>query len=116
MKVTPVSGDMLVKVGLGVAVLGLGVYALYRIKNAATAAASAAAPYVNPADRRNLAYSGVNAVGSAITGQDFSLGAKIYDWLHPFENVTGTPTPFGGEISKPGVEHYDEQGNFTGVW
>lgn len=106
----------MVKIGLGVAVLGVVAYGLYRFKNAATAAAAAALPYVNPADRNNLAYSGVNKVGAAITGQDFSLGAKIYDWLHPFEDVIGPPTPMGGESAKPGTAHYDEQGNFTGVW
>lgn len=79
-----------------VAAIGIGgallLYVGYRlVKGAASAAVTAvadAAPLVNPVDRRNLAYSGVNAVGSAVTGEgDFSLGSKIYDWLHPNEGI-----------------------------
>lgn len=39
---------------------------------------------VNPVSDQNLAYRGVNAVGSAVTGtKDFSLGSYLYDIFHP---------------------------------
>lgn len=72
--------DILV-VGCAATVLLLaGWYAKKKLAVAVTAAA----PYVNPLDSRNLAYSGVNAVGGAITGDTgFTLGGWIYDITHP---------------------------------
>lgn len=41
---------------------------------------------VNPVSDQNLAYTGVNKIGSAVTGdKDFSLGVWIYDKTHPAE-------------------------------
>lgn len=44
---------------------------------------AAVADAVDPTSRTNLAYSGVNAVGEAVTGQaDWSLGVAVYDATH----------------------------------
>lgn len=83
------SGDMAVKLGLGVAVLGAVGLIMWKIKSAAPAALAA----VNPADPNNLANKGVNAVGGAIvtspTGPgknadgSWSLGGFLYDVFNP---------------------------------
>lgn len=88
MRVAPVSGDLLVKVGVGVAVLGLAAYVLHRAKKAL----GETLPYINPIDRDNVAYTGVNAVGGALVTDpsgpgknadgSFSWGAWAYDVLH----------------------------------
>lgn len=46
---------------------------------------------IDPTSDKNVAYTGVNAVGAVLTGdKDFSLGSAIYDWFHPFEaNYSG---------------------------
>jgi hypothetical protein len=50
------------------------------VKNAAVKAL----PYVDPTDSRNLAYSGVNALGGAISGSSgWTLGGWLYDVAHP---------------------------------
>lgn len=39
---------------------------------------------LNPASDKNFAYSAVNAVGGAVTGdKDFSLGARVWELLNP---------------------------------
>lgn len=61
---------------LGAAGLVLG-YLIYKSAKDGLAAAAAA---VNPLSDKNAAYTGVNAVGSAVTGdKDFSLGSWLYD-------------------------------------
>ena len=82
LKVTPVSGDFLVKAGLVLAGAGLLAWLAYRNRN-----------LVNPLSRDNAAYSGVNAIGAALaTSPDgagmnadgsWSLGGAIFDWLNP---------------------------------
>lgn len=37
---------------------------------------------INPANPGNIINRGVNGVGSAVTGRDWSLGTQIYDWLN----------------------------------
>lgn len=40
-------------------------------------------PALDPTSDKNLAYSTVNAIGAAVTGdKSFSLGSRIYDWTH----------------------------------
>lgn len=52
-------------------------------------AIKAAANAVNPVNHDNVFSSGVNDIGSAVSGDDsFSLGAKIYDWTHPGDPFT----------------------------
>lgn len=66
----------------GFVLLGL-IY--WKGKGAVTAAANA----VNPVNHDNVFASGVNGVGTAVTGDDdFSLGARIYDWTHPSNPFT----------------------------
>lgn len=51
--------------------------------------AGAVAAGINPVNPKNVFYSGSNALGSALSGDEsFSLGAKIYDWTHPDEPFT----------------------------
>lgn len=81
-KVTPVSGDFLVKAGLVLAGAGLLAWLVYRNRN-----------LVNPLSRDNAAYSGVNAIGAALaTSPDaagknadgsWSLGGWMFDVLNP---------------------------------
>lgn len=64
----------------------VGGYILYRLLAAVIEKGKEA---FNPTSEKNVFYSGANAVGSALGGdEDFSLGAKIYDWTHPREPFT----------------------------
>ena len=64
MKVTPVSADMLLKIGLAVVGVGVAVWAVNRVTNAASDAAGAAWDWagtnLNPWSRENVAYQTVN--------------------------------------------------------
>ena len=63
-----------VKIGIGLAIGG-GLYLLLR-----KAFASGA---LNPISDKNLAYSGVNAIGSVVSGDDdWTLGGWVYDITH----------------------------------
>ena len=83
------SGDMAVKLGLGVAVLGAVGLIMWKIKSAAPAVVAA----INPADPNNLANQGVNAVGGAMVSSptgpgknadgSWSLGGFLFDILNP---------------------------------
>jgi hypothetical protein len=74
-------------VGMGLAVIlvgGVAYWFLSKKLGEAASAVSDAAQYVNPASDKNIIYSGVNDVGSAISGDaDFSLGSWFYDITHP---------------------------------
>lgn len=134
MKVAPVSADLLIKLALGAAVIGVAVWAVRRTTTAlgeaipdlpdfgawassaghaiGSAADSASSAFwaaedwtrdtfanaterrdavlssigtaVNPASDQNLAYRGVNALGSSLTGDShFTLGGWLYDLLNP---------------------------------
>lgn len=71
-------------IGVGVAVAGLVVYLLAKkVAGAAGDAARAVGAAIDPTADTNLAYRGVNHVGTAVTGnKDWSLGVAIYDLLH----------------------------------
>lgn len=48
--------------------------------------AGEAADLVNPTSQNNLAYSGVNSLGQAISGDDhWSLGTWLYEVMNPSE-------------------------------
>lgn len=87
MKVAPVSADLLIKLALGAVAVGLVVYGYRKVSAAAgsvgtsiAAVAEDAVNAINPASDQNLAYRGVNAIGSAVTGDNsFSLGSWLYD-------------------------------------
>lgn len=80
-KVTPVSGDFLVKAGLVLAGAGLLAWLVWRNRN-----------LINPLSPDNAAYSGVNAVGGSLVGPDgpgsnadgsWSLGGFLFDVFNP---------------------------------
>ncbi|MBB1602550.1 hypothetical protein [Variovorax sp. UMC13] len=106
MRVAPVSADLLIKLALGAALVGLVYVGVRRAAGSMQSAASGfwlpindgiaqawdsaasgartVGTALNPTSDQNLAYRGVNAVGNALTGDgDFSLGSWIYDRLHP---------------------------------
>ena len=105
--------------GTGVAVavgLLVGGLLIWKASNAASKAAGAAwsgikdgaatvGGWVNPTSDKNLAYQGVNAIGSAWTGQpDWNLGGAIYEATHP------------DPAASVGTENmYDEMGNVIGT-
>lgn len=71
-------------VAIAVAVLAGTAIVVYGLWKAGGVVKKAVTEDLNPASDKNLAYSAVNAVGGAITGDaDWSLGSAIYDWLHP---------------------------------
>lgn len=48
--------------------------------------AAEAADLVNPTSRDNLAYSGANSVGQALSGDEYwTLGGWLYEITHPSE-------------------------------
>lgn len=106
MRVAPVSADLLIKIALGAALVGLAYVAVRRAAGSMQSAASGfwlpinegigqgwdgvaggartVGAALNPTSDQNLAYRGVNAVGSRLTGDsDFSLGSWLYDQVHP---------------------------------
>lgn len=88
MRIGAVSGDLLVKLAVGVAVAGGALYLLNRARLAALPVVDA----INPASPDNLAYRGVNAVGGSVFVGDtapgknadgsWTLGGWVYDVLH----------------------------------
>lgn len=84
-----VSGDLIVKLGLGVAVLGAIGLVMWRIKSMAPAVVAA----VNPADPNNLANQAVGAIGGALVSSptgpgknadgSWSLGGWMHDVINP---------------------------------
>lgn len=73
-------GDVIAIAVAGVVVVAAGYIASKKIGQTA----AKVAPLVDPTSDKNLAYTGVNKVGAALTGeQDFKLGVWLYDMLHP---------------------------------
>lgn len=68
-----------------------GAYVLGKVivKDAADEVGAVAADVgnaINPTNRNNIFYRGVNSIGAALTGKDdFNLGVWTYDILHPDE-------------------------------
>ncbi|MDZ7939265.1 MAG: hypothetical protein U5M53_13725 [Rhodoferax sp.] len=91
MKASAVSGDLLVKIALGAAVLGVGYFALRKVTGAAGGAAAATVDAINPASNTNLVNRAVTAVGGAIVSDtgpgrnadgSWTLGGWLYDITH----------------------------------
>jgi hypothetical protein len=95
MRVAPVSGDFMVKLAIGAALLGLAWWALERARSAASdavgGALSSIGEAVNPASADNLINRAVTAIGEAITGPQspgrnadgsWTVGAWLYDVTH----------------------------------
>lgn len=83
MKLPAVSGDLIVKLGLGVAVLGAVGLAMWKIKS--TVAANV--DMINPASPDNVAYQTVNKGVEYLPGATpgATLGTWLYDITHPGE-------------------------------
>lgn len=72
--------DLVLLSGVALGVFGLG-YLGYRKFRAGIDSGA-----LDPTSANNLAYRGVNAVGTSLTGDEhFSLGGWLYDKLHPNE-------------------------------
>lgn len=92
MKTPPISGDLIVKIGLGVAVLGGLAMLVYTIKSQASAMAGQLATSLDPTNPENVAYSTVNTWGSSMVASptgpgrnadgSWTLGGWIYDVTH----------------------------------
>lgn len=83
--------DLVVMGGIALGVAGLGYLAYRRLAGAIDSGA------LDPTNRNNVAYSGVNKVGEALTGEKgWSLGGWIYDITHQEETerlLAPTPLP-----------------------
>lgn len=104
MRVQPVSADLLIKLGVGVVLLGGAAMLIYTIKSQISAAKGWAANNLDPTNPENVAYGTVNTWGGAIvddTGAgknadgSWSLGGWIYDITHPdvTEEIAGITRP-----------------------
>lgn len=96
-RVAPISGDLLVKLAL-LAGAGLGAWMLLQKAKAAVPSfpewdVDPTWQWVNPASDENLAYQGTNAVVSAATGRDETLGGWFYDLTHPDPVNSWKPPP-----------------------
>lgn len=95
MKIAPVSGDLLVKLGIGAVAFGGLAMLIYTWKSQASAAAGAAAnalDAVNPTSADNVVYSTYNNFAGQIMPDNgpgrnadgsWSLGGFLYDITHP---------------------------------
>lgn len=75
------------------AVVVVGLY--FFLRDQIGAGLSAVGGAVNPLSDKNIAYTGTNSVGAAITGDaKFDIGSSIYNLFHPNEGKDlATPTP-----------------------
>ncbi|MEH6434246.1 hypothetical protein [Massilia sp. DD77] len=103
-----VKGD-LIAVGIaGVVLLAAAWFAKRKLGEAATAVA----PYVNPADGRNVINQGATAIYQGITGSKGSIGGDLYDlWNPPRENVALDLLPLGAPYA---VDFYQYLTNSDG--
>jgi len=99
MKIAPVSGDLIVKLGIGAIAFGGLAMLIYTWKSQASAAAGAAAnaasnaiDAVNPTSADNIVYSSYNNFAGSVLPDagpgrnadgSWSLGGFIYDITHP---------------------------------
>jgi hypothetical protein len=112
MKLQPLSADLVVKVALGVVVIGAAWWAVRQVREGVSGALDGAAEWadnlasttLNPASRENAVYSGINRVGGALANDpagagmnadgSWSMGAWLHDKLNPdtaqaVRNVSG---------------------------
>lgn len=92
-KIAPISGDLMIKIGAGVLLLGGVAMLIYTIKSQASAAAGWAANHLDPSNPENIAYSTVNTWGGELVADpmgpgknadgSWSLGGWLYDVTHP---------------------------------
>lgn len=89
---------------------GFGALLAYLVYRAASKSIAAAAEAVNPLSDKNLAYTGTNAVGAAVTGdKNFSLGSAIYDWFNPEYDPNAPAQPVKLQTRKQAIgdQFYD---------
>ena len=118
----PISSDLLVKLALGAAALGL-VYSGYRkitgaagavgasISSAVDTAANVVSTSLNPASTENLVYRGINSAGGSLVSDpagpgknadgSWSLGRWLYDITHDDPLAASSPplTPSQGHTA-----------------
>lgn len=90
MKIEPVSGDLVVKIAIGAAVVLGAVYLARKAGGALGGAASeavtwagnVAATKLNPASDQNIVYQDANSVVSAAAGRPETLGGWWYSLWH----------------------------------
>ncbi|TAH10512.1 MAG: hypothetical protein EAZ11_12265 [Curvibacter sp.] len=93
MKTSPVSGDLMIKLGVGAVLIVLGVVAVRKVSGAAGVAAGAVLDGINPNSGNNVIYRGANWVGSnVVTSSDgpgknadgsWTLGGWLFDVMNP---------------------------------
>ncbi len=80
MKATAVSGDLLVKIGIGAGLIVIAYVLLKRTGGVAAQVAEKVGAAVNPANPDNIVNQGVSAAGAAVTGnKNWTLGTWLYD-------------------------------------
>lgn len=95
-KVGAVSGDLLIKLALGAAVVGVAVYGLRKVSTWAAPGLGAVGEVLstglNPASDQNYAYQGTNAVLDTVVSNDgpgrnadgsITLGGWLFDIFNP---------------------------------
>lgn len=83
MKTKAVSGDLLVKIGIGAGLLVIAYVLLKKTGGAAAAVAEKVGAAVNPANPDNIVNQGVTSVGKAVTGNDnWTLGGWLYEAIN----------------------------------
>lgn len=127
MKIAPISGDLLVKVGIGAVLFGGLAMLIYTWKSSASAAAGAAAnavDYINPNSTQNGVYQTVNGFWNSVLpdgapgkypdgkgGTGFSIGGAVYDLTHPSE--WGIFNKKTDQVNTtPGGPYVDAMGNY----
>lgn len=103
-----VTGTAVAVLGGVVAIGAIGFF-LYRKSNAVVDA-------LNPASDKNIVYGGVNAVGSALTGDgSFALGSWFYDQTHNEAGDTDYMAAVGGSFwaLTPGLYGLDKIAGFS---
>jgi hypothetical protein len=140
MKTTPISGDMLVKLGIAAAAVG-AVYFAWRkvsgaagdaidgIGQAASAAGGAILTGINPGNADNLVNKTVTAIGSAVvTSPDgagknadgsWTVGGWLFDVTHPgWQTAINAPVPpkVTPKAAPMIASQYDALGNYLGDW
>ena len=98
MKLAPVSADLLIKIGLGLAAIGAVVWASRQVAGSASGAisrawdtATAAGWALSPTNNNNVIAATANNAVSAITGREETLGGWLYTATHPDPVTSWTP-------------------------
>lgn len=78
MRVGAVSGDLVIKLAMGAAVVVAGLYLVKRARQAIPDLAG----YVNPLNPENVANQAVNEAVTAVVGYPETLGGAVYDLFH----------------------------------